>query len=367
MPKPIPPPPPQPTEEETKNAIVWLRNIAIFALLFFSANAQFYHPQAFFVEYGRESAQEWTTEKIRRTNFEDLRSHRDGKIIWLVGSSMLRDAFDETYLNEELSQKDSSYRVFKIGMNRGSAGVVFGLFSLLPIEKGDQVLINIHETHFKREWLDFSKLPAYRLMTFYTQTDYWNISEWSLPDKLEQSSAVPWNFYAYHESYTRGATRWLSALTKSEWPEKEGPSYHWTYFTSHAKVKYNRGSKNKDYFGRDDLDFSPQQFNIEGIHYIKNALPADVDFHLLYLPCSETYRAEVIHEFHEVQFKNWARSQENMIYFPQAPNDAYYDIKHANQLGRKLYSEQLLKWIHSPFSGIHPKLTTVRPSDRRDL
>ena len=84
------------------------------------------------------------------------------------------------------------------------------------------------------------------------------IFEWSLSDKLEQSSAVPWNFYAYHEAYTRGATRWLSSLTKSEWPEKEGPSYHWTYFKSHAKVKYNRGPKNKDYFGRDDLDFSPQ-------------------------------------------------------------------------------------------------------------
>ena len=96
-------------------------------------------------------------------------------------------------------------------------------------------------------------------------------------------------------------------------------------------------------------------------------LPANVDFHLLYLPCSETYRAEVIHEHHETQFKFWAHLQGNVIYFAQAPNDAYYDIKHANQVGRKLYSDQLLKWIQSPFSGTHPKLSTERPTDRRDL
>ena len=79
----------------------------------------------------------------------------DGKIIWLIGSSMLRDAFDETYINEELSKHDSSYRVFKIGMNRGSAGVVYGLFAQLPIEKGDQVFINVHGKHILKEngWL----------------------------------------------------------------------------------------------------------------------------------------------------------------------------------------------------------------------
>jgi hypothetical protein len=364
MPKPIPPPPPQPSEEETQKALIWLRNAVLVVVALFLLNAQLYTPNAFFVQYGRESSQEWIVEKIKRADISQVRSHEGGKIIWLIGSSMMRDAFDETYLNQELEEKNSPYRVFKLGMNRGAPGIVFGLMSMIPFQEGDKLLVNVHETHFKKDWLKFSKLPSYRLMTLYTLQDYWNISEWSLADKLEQSSAFPWNFYAYHESYTRGATRWLSAFTKPTWPEKEGPSYHWTYNKAKKIVKFRRGKKNRDYFDRDALDFSATQFNIQGLLHIQQTFPSSIDIHWVYIPASEIYRSEIIHQFHESQFQDWAKEQDNFVYFPQAPDEAYYDIKHANKMGRTFYSDLLLNWIEIPKSGTYPVLTRKRTSDR---
>ena len=368
MPKPIPPPPQQPSEEETAKGIVWLRNAVFVGLALFFLNAQLYHSDAFFVQYGRESAQEWVVEKIKQTDVSQtkIRSHTEGKMIWLVGSSMMRDAFDETYVNAELEKQESPYRIFTLGMNRGAPGVVMGLMSQIPFQEGDILFVNVHETHFKKDWLQFSELPAYRLMTFYSLSDYWNISEWSWADKLEQSSAFPWNFYAYHESYTKGATRWLAALTKSDWPQKTDPSYHWTYNKAKKIKQYGRGNKSRDYFERDGMDFSPTQFNIEGLNNIQKKVPSYIDIYWLYLPCSEIYRAEVIHEYHEKQFLDWAQNHNNLVYFPQAPNDAYYDIKHANQIGRDFFNQHLLNWIQNPNSGTYPLLTIKRPHDRSE-
>ena len=368
MPKPIPPPPKQPSEEETRLAITWLRNFTVVACLLFFINAQLYQPDAFFVQYGRNSSQEWAVERIRIIEETKLRSHEQGKIIWLIGSSMMRDAFHEKQVNQDLQDRNSPYRIFKVGMNRGAPGIVAGLMSMIPFREGDKLLVNIHETHFKKEWLTFSELPSYRLMTMYSLSDFWEISEWTLADKLEQSSAIPWNFYTYHESYTKGTTRWLAALTKPKWPKKKRQSYHWTHHPMDKIKKFGRGPDSKDYFDRDGLDFSPTQFNMQGLQKIRRTLSDKIDVYWLYLPCSEIYRSEVQHEYHQEQFVTWAANQDNIIYFPQAPDDAYYDIKHANTKGRDFYHPHLLNWIQQPdfIQGTYPILQRKRTIDRRD-
>ena len=126
---------------------------------------------------------------------------------------------------------------------------------------------------------------------------------------MEQSSAYTWDFYTYHESYTRGATRWLSTTTKFKLPEKETPSYFWTYHPSKKLVKFKRGKKNKDYFDLDALDFSKSQFNVHGLQKIKGNVPNGVDVYWLYLPCSVIYRSEVQHENHQNLFIEWAMEE----------------------------------------------------------
>ena len=39
---------------------------------------------------------------------EERRSHNGGKILWLIGSSLIRESFDESWLNNQLAIQGQS-------------------------------------------------------------------------------------------------------------------------------------------------------------------------------------------------------------------------------------------------------------------
>jgi hypothetical protein len=140
MPKPIPPPPPQPSREETAHAVRHVVVYALLALMLFFGFAAMTGPDSFFVQYGRDNGSSWNLWKLRNLDMEQHRTHSGGKIIWLVGSSMLRDSFNQVKLNQALAANDSEFRAIKFGQTRGAAGLSRGIVSQLPIREGDVVL-----------------------------------------------------------------------------------------------------------------------------------------------------------------------------------------------------------------------------------
>ncbi len=192
MPKPIPPPPPLPTLEDTNEGLSFLRNVILVGLGVFLLWTFLYHQNSILVGYGRDNSIAWTVWKAENFDEKKYRPGEEDKIIWLVGSSILRESFDEKMINQKLEEMNVSARVAKFGMDRGAAGLSFALLSKLPIRKGDIVVHGVSPANFRKNWLLEVKIPSYRLMHLYSYEDFWDISEWSLAEKLEQSVAFPY-------------------------------------------------------------------------------------------------------------------------------------------------------------------------------
>ena len=123
MPKPIPPPPPLPTLEETQVGLSFLRRVVVIGLAVFFLWTLLYQQTSILVEYGRDNSIAWTVWKAEVFDEQAYRTEKDHKMVWLVGSSILRESFDEKELNQKLEEADIPVRVAKFGMDRGAAGL----------------------------------------------------------------------------------------------------------------------------------------------------------------------------------------------------------------------------------------------------
>lgn len=346
MPKAIPPPPPQPSESETQQAVRLVFILSAAFLGVFLALSACYHPNATMVEYGRSSATSWNVHRAQHINLDTLRAHEGGRIAWLVGSSILRESFDEAQINQLLENRESPWRVRKFGMTRGAAGVSSGILRHLPLQKGDLVIHSVAMGNFRQNWLAFNGVPAHRLMALMNAEDFWEIGEWTLADKLEQASAVPAHFYANHQDFMDGLTEWWSSALAGG-PQKSKPGFHTTFHRFERIPRQKEGSENPNYFPAEAVDFSEAQFNQQGLKRMRRLAEAKgAELVLIDIPPQQQYTAEMIHPTAQSAWIDW-RTQHRIDVWPQLPEADFYDLKHPNFRGRQTLSSYMVEWLHT--------------------
>lgn len=364
MSRPISPLSPQPSEEETKLALRWSLSLLFIFFLVFIGLSQCYHSDAKILDYGRTNSMEWTLHKAQTLNMKEGRAHEDGqgKIVWLLGSSIIREGFDEKWINQQLAINRSEYRVIKIGTDRGNAGIISGFLKYLDIKKGDIVLHDVPPNSFKKDWIEYSAFEPYNLMLVLDKEDFWKLDEWTFADKLEQSSAVPAQFYANHDTYTKGLTRWFTYLSDGK-RARIPSSKHYLLYRKITIERYTTNPKHKSYIGENGLDFSTSQFNIQGLQRL-NTLCEDKDatLTLLHIPPRQEYLAKMMHQNALEEYQDYITNLEQEIYiFPQQAEEDYYDLTHPNFRGRKQLSQHLIDWLQNPRKGEFPLVTWPIP------
>lgn len=349
--------------DDTKKSVRFVYGLMLGLMLLFGGLSTCYHPDALMVSYGRETSHPWIVNKIRNLNMDKRRSHAGGKIIWLIGSSLTREAFDETWLNNQLAIKQSEYRVIELGMDQGNSVLAYGLMKQVDLREGDLVFHNIALKAYIDNWLEFTNLPDYQLMEIFEAEDFWALPEWSLPQKLEQASAIPYNFYANHNSYTNGLTWWFIHLVEGELPPKRGPQHYLTHYKN-KKAKFQPPSTtSRHYISADRLSFEPEQINRWGWENMKVlAEERKVELVAIFIPPRQQYMAEMVHPKARAQFFEYMNNFDHRhAFFPQLPEDAYYDLIHPNKQGRKIQSKYLLQWLDNPVQGSLPEITWPLP------
>lgn len=337
MPKPIPPPPPLPTPEETQEGLFFLGWVLLAGVCIFFLWTMQYNQDSALVSYGRSSSIGWNVWKAETLSEEAYRGKENHRIVWLVGSSILRESFDEQSLNKRLEEADIQVRVAKFGMDRGAAGLSFALLRTLPIKKGDVVLHGVSPANFRKNWLKTVKIPSYRLMHLLSYADFWDISEWSLSEKLEQSIVFPYSYWRFHDDFTLGITESWYALTQFRKPKKSSPRYFLRFHTFKKKkegaIKY--GEQNFDFFPSQDNDFSSDQLNIIGLKKMSEMVTRrGARLSLVDIQPSDVYIRDVLNPQLRDTWHTW--KQENNVWdIPSMPTTEYYDLKHPNRIGRK--------------------------------
>ena len=344
MPRPVPPPPPQPTEAETAVAVRLVRILGLCTVILFLGLASCYHPNATMVDYGRSGALSWNLHRANNLDLDSLRGHEGSRIAWLIGSSILRESFDEAQINEQLTALGSPWRVRKFGMTRGAAGVSAGLLRAIPVQKGDLVIHSVAMGNFRKNWLAFNGVPAHRLMSLMTPQEFWGLSEWSTADKFEQASAVPAQFYANHQDYMDGLTAWLVSALEGK-PKRSKAGFHTRFHQFERIPRAKVGSENPNYFPAEDVDFSVDQFNQQGIVRMRELTEnRGAELHLIDIPPQRQYTSEMIHPTAQAEWIKW-RSQQDIEVWPQLPEEDFYDLKHPNFRGRKALSLKMVEWL----------------------
>lgn len=350
MPKPIPPPPPQPSPEETVLAIRYLRLLTAITLGFFLLLASRYQYDAFMVDYGRDDGPSWALWRARTLDEARIRSHDGGKIVWMIGSSVLRDSFDQPLINEVLAERGSEWRVFKTGMPRGAPGMAVGLLDELPVRPGDRVLHTVSMDNFHKDWIHHVGLPTRLIAQMRSPAEIWKIEEYAFQERLEYVAGVPYNFYRHHESYMTGLRRWLSVVWFGRPPKKMRPGRHLTYRDLESarwlKRQRKQGEDSPNHMSIDDVDLSASQFNVAGLEEMRRRTDAlGATLLLIDVP----YRQELAINFNtpavRERWSEWRALQPELSFFPQLPEDHYYDLRHPNSAGRAALTRYLLDWM----------------------
>jgi hypothetical protein len=347
MPKPIPPPPPLPTPEETAEGLRFLALVVFVAACVFVLWAQLYHQEASMVSYGRTSSISWNIWKAENLDEQKYRGEESHRIIWMVGSSILRESFDEKAINAQLKKKKIPTRVVKFGFDRGASGLIYPLLRTLPIREGDIILHGVSPANFRTNWFKKVEVPSYRLMSLYTYNDFWDIEEWSLADKLEQSIVFPYSYWRFHEDFMAGLTEYWYAFTQIRSRKKAKAGYFLTFhrFKKKKKGRIKYGSKNFDFFPSEENDFSAEQFNIKGLKKMQEiAKEKGASLKLIDIEASEIYTRDVLNAELRDIWTEW-KSQNDVWEIPSMPISEYYDLKHPNRVGRERINQIIFLWI----------------------
>jgi len=323
------------------------------------------------VQYGRDNAGSWNLKKarqldeagLRRWSADDLaaadaKATQGGEplhevpsrpVAWLIGSSVLRDAFDEARINAALEERGSGWRVAKFGQTRGAAGVSVGMLDHLPIRPGDRVVHNVLLENFRTDWLSFTDLPAWRILLVRTPSDLWNIKEWDVQKKLEEAMSVPADFFRYHDETMEGWRRWYRSPIDGV-PKPRKKSFH-TKFRK-AKDKQNldlvaaRGEASGNFIPEQGVSFGSEQFNVAGLEEMRARCDdLGVEFTLVHLPPRPEFMEHFVPISVQDRWMEWRGEQPELVEFQQQVNRHYYDMKHPNSKGRGSFSKELVDWL----------------------
>jgi len=369
MPKAIPPPPPQASPEETALAVRHVRGFLVLALMLFLGLASLVQPDSFFVNYGRENGASWNLWKLRHLDESEERAHEGGKIVWLVGSSMLRDSFNAKTLNRVLGERGSDFRVVKFGQSRGATGLSRGVLQDLPLREGDLVIHGMGVENLHKDWVEYSLLPDWRIMLMNRTTQIWDIESWDVQKKLEASAAVPSNFFMYQDEAMAGWVHWINAPFYLELPALPTGHRHLRY---RARQKISRTQKMVDsseqfrnHMRPDDLDFGDTQYNIKGLADFRRIVEdAGAELVLFEHTGRQQYRDIYIDDEVEARWGRWWQMQAEVIELPTLPEDFFYDMKHPNRKGRTLLTAYLADWLGHRWA--RPPAVWVTDWERRE-
>lgn len=349
MPPPIPPPPPQPDEAETRLAVRLVAKVALGALAFFLALSALYTPSGRLMDYGRENPPAWMLWKVDRLDHTALRAHEGGRVLWLVGSSILRESFDEEALNAALAERRSPWRVQKFGLSRGAAGLSSGLLERLPVRAGDRVMHSVSMDNFHEDWLEFSDIPDSWLMALLSRRVVWETRELPVQKRIELVLAAPWRYWALQEDMVNAWWEWVNApLYGLPRPRKVSRFVTFRQTEEHANLAEARaqGEESYNHVSPDETDWSETQFNAAGIARMRAfAAARGANFTLVDIPPRQEYVRDFLHPEVRAQWTAWKAAQPDLVYFPQLPEDDFYDLRHPNFRGRARMNEVLVEWL----------------------
>ena len=267
----------------------------------------------------------------------------DQPVVWLIGSSILREAFDAEALDAQLT----GTAVRKYAFNRGGPVFVWSFLDEIDLRPGDTVVTAVHPDHFRRDWLAYHDKPTVYLNTLMDADELLQIQELPLADRLDfaVTSVPPRDFWRYRESYANAASGWLLHTTigtrapKARSKHREDP-----FQTIERTPKFDTAKRLlvRNQLADEDMVLAPGQTNYDGVQrLVAQVEAAGATVMLVYLPNNPLYYERMVTPNTMTRFHDHFDAAGNYTRLQELPEDHFLDYKHVNFRGREVLTKQL--------------------------
>lgn len=276
--------------------------------------------------------------------------------VWIVGSSITRDALDADLLESELRARGRDACVRKIAFGSGAPLFTRAFTRKLDVRPGDQVVTSVAVDNFRARWLDHFKSADKYVQFALTPSEIWAIDELNPADKAEWSlsSLPPRSFFQYQGSFQAGLWRWGEALLRGETPAFPERFEDDPFDRRHVDPRF-RDTPRRFRLTHELFDLSDSQTNIAALLGWADDVGARGGAPLVvYIPPHPEYGPKFLEDGLEDEMHAWmgARLPRYSRLQPQG-NDGYIDYKHPNDVGRPRLTVELAdvvarEWSPSP-------------------
>jgi hypothetical protein len=352
-------PPPVPGPAETRAALRLLAAACAVGLaLWLGWATALVGPDSPLLRWGRSGSTAWVLHRADALAADPaLRAHPGGQIVWAVGSSITREAFDEDAVNAALEGQGSPYRLRKLGQNRGAAALTAPVLARLPVQPGDLVIHNVALENFRADWISWTRLPMTTAGQLLSPGALWAVDDRPLPHKLEQAAAQPPAFWAWHDEVMGGLSAWglgLFFYFQAPKPAKAGDllRFH-THLRGRRMVPDQLEAERARYaLTAADLDLSPGQLHQAGIAQLRaHCAENGAQLMLLDIPTSAWDQWAWQDASARAAWDRLRDGWPELVVAPQLPGDHFYDRRHPNRLGRAVLSDWLVDLLAHPGPG----------------
>ena len=267
----------------------------------------------------------------------------DQPVVWLLGSSIVREAFDAEALDVLLPHQ----AVRKYAFNRGGPIFVWSFLDEIDLRPGDIVVTAVHPDHFRADWLAYHNKPTVYLNTLMDADELLQIEELPLADRLDfaVTSVPPRDFWRYREAYASAASGWLLHTTLGTRAPRVRTKHREDPFQTLEKTpKFDTIERlqRRNRLNDADMVLAPGQTNYDGVHrLIAQVEGAGATAMLVYLPNNPLYYERMVSPQTMTRFHDHFAADPHYSRLSELPEDHFLDYKHVNFRGRDVLTQQL--------------------------
>lgn len=334
-------------------AIRWLGGIVAAMVVLYALVSALVTDDAYFTRLGRYKEVHFVLQDVAALQRDDA---DETPIIWIVGNSVTRDAFDAASVESHLQAAGSRFIVRKFAFNRGAPVFSQAIADDLPLRPGDRVVTSVSEGNFRRGWLEGEWLQDGANFDLYVESilspaELYALSgvPWQMRAEWSLASAPPAEFFRNQNNYRRGLYRWtqyqLGIRTKPLQPRVVGP---YQPFVQTDKVL--RRSRLDWTVPKGGLLLGEGQSNWQGLNWLReDCEQRGANLTVLYVPAHPRFYTEFVDEETVEQVQEHFRSRTDLDYRQLRPRNAksYFDHRHPNNRGRESFSRELASLLLS--------------------
>jgi len=298
-----------------------------------------------FTLYGRDNDVTGLFERIDHEYVDDAERLRAHPIIWIVGASIVKQAFDEEVLNQALANADSPWRVRKHGFARGAPLLAAGMVDQLPIKPGDLVVGAAWFSNFRGDWLRDNDSAEALIPFLLSCSEILALQDILPQERLELCMSHPQTFFLIRDEWNRGMRRrWNEVALGYDPPEvQQVPALN--RGTHPKRFTREGGFRGGGPQVEEPMVFTEDQVNVIGLRRMRErALAAGAAFAVLELPVHSACEAERMIPEAVAQWAAWS-GPPGIPFTPVPgtwPDELFFDYQHFNRAGRDVFLQWLL-------------------------